>query len=239
MNVDHAAFEGHQSRALQLLRAVVDRLEDGMSAPDVAQVARSMRPEHGFTHWFHKPRIDIGALRSPFPNPLRSPKVLRRGDLIHIDLAPATPRGFGDVGCTWAFESTEPGIVSAGRELTQAICGYASHWKCVGELVVFARSWCRSRQLTLHDRGGLGHDCLGPDRAPFGPYPASARAAILLRRHRVHMLNPRRMNGCYAIQVAVSDQTGFASFEEMVYVSPDGRVVLGRDNQLEGVGRLA
>jgi hypothetical protein len=234
MTVLHA-FDDHQRRAVGLLNDVISALEHGMHARDIAALASARRATHGFDRWFHAPQIRIGcgnARRSPFRR-----IQLSAGDLLTLDLAPASGRAFGDVGVTFAFRAPEPELVAKAREACRATCVFASHFKTVGELHVFARAWANNRQLRLPGASS-GHGCLPPEGLAAVGYPRFALAAIHLRRHQIGMLNPRRLRGCFAIRVPVTDGRHTAVFEEMIWVDERSRRVLGRSGT-DAVGELS
>ena len=114
---------------IELMRAVVDNLEVGMSERDVYDLAIEQAPAFGFIDWFAKPEVRFDGARSVFHRPSASKK-LRKGTLIELDLAPSTETAFGDFGIGMCFgEPVEPAIVSEAREACRAVCGFASRFK--------------------------------------------------------------------------------------------------------------
>ena len=133
--------------------------------------------------------------------------------------------------------ANESQLVGQAREVLRATCGYASRWKTVGELFIFARAWANNRRLQLAARHSIGHDVL-PPRGPLRlGYPHSAHTLTRLRRHQVHVLNPRRLHGAVAIRPPVTDGERVAAFEEIVWVDGDRKRVLGREH-LDEIGTL-
>lgn len=206
------AFHDAQGRALRLLAHVVRSLEPGMDAGDVAAQARSRASHFGFSRWFHQPEVRIQPLAG--------------GRLVCVDLAPADRDAFGDVEVTVAQGVEEPEVVRVARECTRAVCAYASPARTVGELYVYARSWSNNFRMQLQGRAA-GHAVLPPS-GPF--WPLSARLALLARSSQVQFLNPRRLDGLWAVRPVVGSGRSVASFEEVVAVGSDGRRVLGRDD---------
>lgn len=232
------AFDDSQRRAFALLGDVVKRLEGGMSERDIFELAETRLEPNGFDRWYHPPEVRIRRARSPlWPFPSSS-RVLNVGDLLSIDVGPATGTAYGDAGHTLRFGTPdEPVVVSVARECVRGACGYSSRWKTIGELFIFAKAWAINHRMDLGNRGSLGHRILEKEGLVATGFPRSAHAATFLARNRVHRLNPVRMDGMFAFRPEVVHQGLSASFEEIVYVHEDVHVVLGRDNLAE-VGTL-
>lgn len=227
------AFDDHQRRAIALLDDVLGGLAAGMTERDVAALAESRRAAHGFDRWFHAPIVDIDARYGLLAR--REHDRLAPGVPITIDLAPATAAAFGDVAVTVVFGGGADEIVDKAREVCRATCGYASHWKTIGELWVYAHAWANNRQCRLADERSVGHACLPPGGALRLGWPRSAHVATRLRRHQIGHLNPRRLRGVFAVRVPLTDGRRVAVFEEMIAVDDTHRRVLGRD----GTGAIA
>ncbi len=232
-----AAFDHAQRMTIDLMRTVVDSLEEGMSERDVYDLALSQAGAFGFTDWFAKPEVRFDGARSIFHRPSKS-KLLKRGTLVEIDLAPSTEQAFGDFGVGICFGSqVEPTIVHEAREACRAVCGFASRFKTVGELYVFAESWANNHRVSLGGARSIGHMvplCEGPFATAW---PKTARAAVFLRRCQVHFLNPRRVIGIYAISPRVVCDGKAMCFEEMVYIEGDEKHILGRQS-IDEIGTL-
>ncbi len=228
-------FDDAQRRGFALLREVVGLLEAGMSEADVADVAEQRASAHGFGTWFHPPEVQIGvriAKHSHWNRP--STKVsLSPGELISIDLGPADGDVYADVGTTHAFDAEEPRVVGVARECTRAISGYASQWKTVGELFVYARAWAINHRMALGSKRSIGHAILGKEGLRQLDWPRSAHTATLLRRHQVHFFNPERIDGIWALRPLIREGDVGAAFEEMIYIHGDDRRVLGRSGVQE------
>lgn len=236
-----AAFDEAQRRTIAMMADVVARLERGMHARDVVELAETRLGEHGFTGWYHPPEVEIGqeiGRRGPLPRVGRGPAI-EVGSLVCIDLGPASADAYGDFGVTrvYAGEGDEPYIVQQARECTRAACGFASRWKTCGEIHVVSRAWAVNARLALRSEGAVGHRVLPREGLLATGWPRSAHAATLLGRNRLHRLNPVRMNGMFAIRPVVTDGTWSAAFEEMVYIHDDVKRVLGRAGLAE-VGTL-
>lgn len=232
-----AAFDHAQRMTIELMRAVVDNLETGMSERDVYDLALEQAPTFGFSAWFAKPEVRFDGARSVFHRPSKK-RTLRKGTLVEIDLAPATSNAFGDFGTGICFDSEEEStVVTEAREACRAVCGFASRFKTVGELFVFAESWANNHRVSLGGARSIGHMvplCEGPFAAAW---PQSARMAVFLRRCQVHFLNPRRVIGIYAISPRVVANGQAMCFEEMVYIEGDTKRILGRNSEDE-IGTL-
>jgi hypothetical protein len=242
VNVDLPApirlFDDAQRRSFSLLGDVVRRLEAGMSERDIFELAETRLQPNGFSAWYHPPEVRVRRRTQPvwpFPS---SRRTLAVGDLVTLDVAPAEGEAYGDAGYTLAFGATdEPKVVRVARECLKGCCGYASRWKTSGEIFVFARAWAVNHRMELGNRRSVGHRVLPAEGWVRTGFPRSAHAATLLGRNRLHRLNPVRLDGMFAVRPEVVDKERSASFEEVVYVHEDMRVVLGRDG-LHEVGTL-
>lgn len=234
-----AAFDDAQRRAIRMMADVVARLESGMFARDVVELAETRLGEHGFTTWYHPPEVAVGAAIAK--GGLRLPsrgEAISAGTLVSIDLGPGTAEAYGDVGLTRAFGADEePHVLREARECVRASCGYASRWKTCGEIFVFAAAWAVNNRLTLANESAVGHRVLPRDGLLARGFPKSAHLATLLPRNRLHRLHPVRMDGMFAVRPVLSDGAHAAAFEEMIYIHDDVRCVLGRDG-LADIGTL-
>ncbi len=229
------SFDDAQRRAIAMLEDVRGRLEAGMSERDVVELAETRLDTHGFDRWFHAPRVRIGpdAGGGSILGRLTSRRPLEPGSLISIDLGPATAEAYGDIGFTLCFGADEPKVVTVARETLRACCGYASRWKTVGEIFVFARAWAVNHRMDLVNEGAVGHRVLPKEGLVATGFPRSAHAATLLRSNRIHMLNPVRMKGMFAIRPAVKHGELSAAFEEIIWIQDEQRKVLGREDASE------
>lgn len=232
-------FEAAQRGALDLLRDLIPRLEAGMGERDVHDLAHERGAALGFTTWFRAPVVRFGApaVVSWTDRPRRAP-TLEPGTIVEIEVAPATADAFGDAGVAFGWGVDEqPAAVTGARELCQATCGFASRWKCVGEVFVFAEAWANNRRASLGGQRSVGFAAMTPEHSWAGRWPGGAWAQSLLRRNQVQFFNPRRMNGLYVLRPRlVADGQG-ASFAELVLVTPEEKRILGREH-LDQVGRL-
>lgn len=233
------AFVDAQERSLGLLRDLVPRLQAGMSERDVHQLALDRSRDLGFTTWFRAPvvRFDAPPVVRWTDRPRQRP-VLAPGMIVELEVAPATDQAFGDAGVALAFGSDKaPAIVDEARELCRAVVGFASRWKCVGELYVFAQAWANNRRASLGGQASVGFQAMTPDRSWAGRWPGGAWAHSLLRRNQIQYFNPRRMQGIYVVRPRLVMDGQGASFAEMVLITPDEKRILGRTG-LDQVGRL-
>lgn len=223
-------FELAQQGAIDLLRDLVGRLEAGMSEKDVHALAHELGKAQGFESWFRAPVVRFGApaVTSWTDRPRASAR-LEIGTVVELEVAPATGDAFGDVGTAFAFgQEDAPPIVDEARELCRAVCGFASRWKCVGELFVFAEAWANNRRASLGGQKSIGFVAMTPERSWAGRWPGGAWTNSLLRRNQVQFFNPRRMNGIYVIRPRIVMDGQGASFAEMVLVTPDDKRIVGR-----------
>ncbi|MSQ02398.1 MAG: M24 family metallopeptidase [Myxococcales bacterium] len=235
-----AAFDDAQRRAIGMVADVVARLEAGMHARDIVELAETRLGDRGFTTWYHTPEVEIGGeigRRGPLPRIGKGPK-LEVGSLVSIDLGPANGDAYGDFGVTRVFgRADEPYIVEQARECTRAACGFLSRWKTCGEAVVVTAAWAVNMRLKLLNANAVGHRVLPREGVYSTGFPRSAHLATLLPRNRLHRLNPVRMDGMFALRPVVTDGTHSAAFEEMIYIHDDHKRILGRDSLAE-VGTL-
>lgn len=235
-----AAFDDAQRRAIAMMGDVCGRLEAGMYARDIVELAETRLGEHGFTTWYHPPEVEIGAdigRRSPFPR-LGKGLALAAGTLVSIDLGPATNEAYGDFGITRSFGTAdEPFVLQQARECTRAACGFASRWKTCGELFIVSQAWACNQRLTLKNKNAVGHRILPREGFLATGFPRSAHAATLLPKNRLHRLHPVRLDGMFAVRPVVTDGAQAAAFEEVIYIHEDTKCVLGRASLAE-VGTL-
>lgn len=223
-----ADFEEAQVRAIDLIRRVRAGAEIGQSERDLAALARHEARARGFQGFLRPPRVVFGAPTSsaPWARPRTSPR-LETGMVVELELNPYDERAFGHVGLSFALGEAPP-IVGQARELCRAVLGYASRWKCVGELFVFAEAWTNNRRGGLGGQDSIGYRAMGPDESGPLPWPQGARARAMLRRNQVQYFNHRRMNGLYLLRPRASLGGQGALFAEMIWVTPDEKRILGR-----------
>jgi hypothetical protein len=224
------AFVRAQTETIAAVARTVAALERGMTELDVAKRLEDEVNDRGFVTWFQRPRVLFGA---PIRPPLRMSETrkLTRGTLVEIDLAPANADAYGDFTTTVSFGmDEEPELVRDARTLCAASCGFASRWKCTGEVFVFADAWANNRLASLGSAGAIGHACL-PRRGHTGwAWPYVARMAIQMRRHQVHWFNHRRMHGFYALAPRLVRADHACGFGEMVLIDGDTRSIIGRED---------
>ena len=227
-------FEQAQVATIALMRDVVSSLDVGMTTADIHSLAMQKAQQRQiFTGWFHRPEIFLNRGESR----RSTATALQPGTIVQIDLAPATENAFGDFGYSFTFQGDEHPSVHEAREVCKATCGFASRFKCVGELFVFAQSWSNNHRLKLAARHHIGHACLPREGLIRQGWPMGARLSIRLRRNQIQWYNPRRISGVYAINPPVLHQNRMVAFEEMVFVDGDQKVILGRAS-LDEVGTL-
>ena len=223
-----SSFVRAQTETIAAVARVVQSLDTGMSELDIAQRLEEEVEDRGFVTWFQRPRVLFGA---PVKPPLRmsGDPTLRRGTIVEIDLAPANDDAYGDFTTTICFGvDEEPELLRDARALCAASCGFASRWKCTGEVFVFADAWANNRLASLGTADAIGHACL-PRRGRSGwAWPYAARMAIQMRRHQVHWFNHRRMHGFYALAPRLVRGDQACAFGEMVLIDGDIRMLVGR-----------
>lgn len=232
-----AAFDDAQRRTIALMGDVFARLEVGMHARDVVELAETRLGEHGFTGWYHAPEVEIGqeiGRRGPLPRVGKGPAI-EAGSLVSVDLGPASADAYGDFGVTRVFGGSgdEPYVVQQARECTRAAVGFASRWKTCGEIHIVSKAWAINARLQLRNENAVGHRILPREGMVATGWPRSAHLATLLARNRLHRLNPVRMDGMFAVRPVVTDGTWSAAFEEMIYIHDDVKRILGRQSLAE------
>ena len=209
-----------------------------MGERDIFELAETRLSEHGFEGWYHPPEVCIGEEIGASPVSAAaigsalglSRRKLAPGDLISIDIGPASGEAYGDIATTLLFGGgVEPKILAVARECVRASCGYASRWKTVGEIFVFATAWAVNNRMELASHGNVGHRVLPREGLLATGFPRSAYLATRLARNRIHRLNPVRMAGMFAIRPVVKHGELAAGFEEMIYIQDEHRIVLGRE----------
>lgn len=231
------AFDDAQRRAIGMLRDITQRLEAGMSERDVFELAETRLGEHGFDRWYHAPEVRIGPAIGAHTL-LSRPSASRRlapGTLVSIDIGPSTATAYGDIGTTLDFGShgPEPRVLAVARECVRASCGYASRWKTVGEIFIFATAWAVNNRMELATGRAVGHRVLPKEGWLATGFPRSAHHACRLPRNQIHRLHPVRMSGMFAIRPLIRHGELAAAFEEIVYIQDDVRKVLGRESAAE------
>ena len=224
------AFDHAQKLTIELTRAIVDNLEEGMSELDVMDLAREQAQAFGFTGWFQEPKARFAGNISVLHRPSKLRK-LAPGTLIELKIAPCTNEAFGALGVGLVFDTEdESKVVHDAREACRAVCGFASRFKTVGELFVFARSWANNHRNDLGNSRSVGHMVPLPE-GPLGyAWPKAARASVFLRRFQVHFLNPRRLQGIWALTPRIVSGGVGLCFGEMVFVDGDVKRILGRED---------
>lgn len=231
------AFDDAQRRTIALFREVKAGVAPGMSERDIVDLMEARAPGHGFDRWFHRPHVRFNAPRRVPHLPDDEDKA-RVGTVIELDAAPADAGAYGDFGTAFVVGGgPEPDVLRQSRELLQACCGFASRWKCTGEVFVYADAWARNRSLSLGDSNSVGHVCF-PKLGRTAPlWPKLARAAIVARRHQIQWFNHRRMHGLYAVQPRLVAGDNGCGFEEMILIDGDEKRALGRD-RFDEIGTL-
>ena len=230
-----AAFEDAQRRTVIVMRELEAQLVAGMSRKDIVSLSETLSSKHGFRGWFHRPVVAIGAGigKPPVMSAFQRDQT-EVGSLVSIDLGPADGQAYGDLGRTLVVPGApKNGMVEEGRQLLLASCGYSSRWKTMGEIFIFAEAWAKNRNMELGNQDSIGHRVL-----PLEGWHSRPRLALWAAHwgpNRLHRLNPRRMDGMFAINPILKKGYTITSFEEIIYIHEDTRRVLGRD-RIEEVG---
>lgn len=238
--VDPAVFEqfdAHQRRAIAVLGRVLASVQVGMSEADIEALCREEAQKEGFNRWYHPPEVAIGARaasRRPWTRASGSVRA-NAGDIITIDIGPATDDAYGDIGTSMVVDDgaggvEEPEVVTVARECVRGCVGYSSHLKTVGEIYVYAKAWAVNHAMELLSDRAIGHAILPKGGVLAMDWPRSAHTATWLKRHQVHFLNPNMMDGIWAFRPSIGQRGACAAFEEIVVIDGDEKHVLGRDS---------
>lgn len=231
------AFEDAQRRTIALLGDATRRLEAGMTERDVVDLVESMAEDAGFRDWFRPPYCHFNCPEKPSFVP-SGRGGLQRGTVVEIDACPATDLAYGAYGTAIVFGGgPEPELVSDAREACRAAAGFSSRWKCTGEVYVYAQAWANNRRYGI-DSDSIGHVCFPRLGRTAVAWPRAARAATLMRRHRIQWFNPRRMHGFYAVQPRIVADGHGCAFQELIFIDGTEKRVVGRPDGLAGVGLL-
>ena len=217
------AFEQAQARSFDLLNRFCGLLTEGMSAPQARSLLENLRSSYGFSGWLNQPTVLFQSRKKRiFPKS----QVIEKGTLIAIHLQPTTEDAFGSVGTSFCFEEPDSTLITKAKELSLATCTFANHFKCVGEIFVFAHSWSINHRFELADSQKIGHKCFARKDLPL--WPQSAYLSTKLRRNQVQWYNPKKTSGVYAIHPALKEDGRIALFGEMISVIDDKKTILGR-----------
>lgn len=231
-----AAFDDAQRRTIALLRTATEQLEAGMTEKDVVDLVEALAEEAGFADWFRPPYAHFNCPERPGFLP-SGRGGLKNGTVVELDACPATDQAYGAFGTVVVFGGgAEPSLVSDAREACRAACGFSSRWKCTGEVYVYAQAWANNRRYKI-DSDSVGHMCFPRLGRTAVAWPHTARAATLMRRHRIQWFNPRRMDGYFAVQPRITRDGHGCAFQEMVLLNGDEKHIVGRDS-LDAVGTL-
>lgn len=214
-------FDNAQRKSISILRAVEQDLHANMNKEDILACVHHHASTQDVTGWLRPPLVRISTKTG-----IRS---LQKGSLLQIHIQPVFADVFGSIGKTISFQSPEEKIVSEAKDLCLATCTFANRRKCIGELFVFAHSWCVNHRMELEHKKNIGHKCLSKDEAGV-LWPYSARALSLLRRNQIQWYNPRRMEGIFAVHPFLEKHDLFAGFAEMIAVEGEERRLLGRNS---------
>ena len=214
-------FDQAQRTSISILNEVEQRLRVNMTQQDIEKCILDSAQKHGSTGWLRPPLIRISTKTG-----IRG---LQKGSILQIHIQPVFKDVFGSVGKTISFQIQDEHIVEQAKELCLATCTFANRRKCIGELFVFAHSWCTNHRVELEHKKNIGHRCFSKEESPW-LWPYSARALSVLRRHQIQWFNPRRMEGIFAVHPFIERYELFAGFAEMIYVNEEKRILVGRDS---------
>jgi hypothetical protein len=233
-----AAFEDVQHRTIDLVAGVARQLRPGMTDTQVVNEATSLLDGLGLEGWFRRPGVRIGA--SPGRR-LRLPgmgqSTVEEGVTVELAMAPRRGLFWGEFGTTLVFGGEPSELVRDAMGCTRATMGYAAPTRCAGELFVYARAFAVNHRLHLQSERDVGWELRPAEGLLAKGFPTLREASLHLRRHRLHFLNPRRLDGLYAVGPCLSRGGLEARFLEMLHVGAGTTRLLGRKS-LDEVGLL-
>jgi len=217
-------FESAQRNSIAILRDTEKDLVVNMTQADILACIKKHARSYQVTNWLRPPLVRISTKTGI--------EGLQKGSLLQIHIQPVFDQAFGSIGNTQSFQSQQSQqsqVVEEAKELCFATCTFANRRKCVGELFVFAHSWCTNHRIELEHKKNIGHRCFSKEELPI-LWPYSARAMSMLRRNQVQWYNPRRLEGLFAIHPFIEKHDLFAGFAEMIYIDGEQRILVGRDS---------
>lgn len=228
-----AAFAHAQVRTIAAVAEVVRAAAPGQRPADLERALAEAAARQGFSGWFRPPLARVAGVDGQRGGP-----ALRPGHLVELRLMPLDADAYGAFAYSFRFGGgEEPPALRDARALCHNTCGFASRWKSVGELFVYASSWANNRRWSLGEARAIGHQCF-PRRGRAGwAWPYASRGASSLRRHEIQWLNPRRMRGHYFVSPRLFAGADAACFGELVLVDGDHKEIVGRAGR-EEIGAL-
>ena len=224
------AFNYAQKQAIALLVHGMQQIRLGMSEVDILNSFEHAAPSFGFQGFLRRPVVHINYRPSLRWGPSNT-RQIQKGSVVQLHLQPCTTEAFGNIGLSFTFDSPNLPIVDKARDICIATCTFAGHTKKSGELLVFAQSWATNHRTELN-RSSIGHFCFAKeDNGLFAfTWPNSMRLFTQLRRYQLQWFNPRPLYGIYAIHPEIKQDNRRVGFAELILVTPEDRIVLGRDS---------
>jgi len=233
MNITPAmlnAYHRDQTQAIALMETILGQMRHGLTEMDIVQMFEQQHTMFGFQGFIRRPVVHIDYRPSfrfgPSPN-----RFLKRGSVVQLHIQPYSNDAFGNIGLSFVFEAPDLPIVTVARDLCVATSTFAGHTKKAGELIVFAESWATNNRTSLN-KDSIGHVCVPNTQQGLIHYtwPKSMRYLSQLRRFQIQWFNPRPLNGIYALHPDIQQDNRRAGFAELILVTPEQRLVLGRNS---------
>ena len=223
-------FHRDQKKSIQLLESILRTLTVGLSEVDIISALEEKSKELGFLGFIRRPVVHIDYHLSLRWGPSKTRR-LKTGSVVQIHIQPYSQEAFGNIGISFVFQRADLPIVEKARELCIAASTFATGSKKAGEIFVFSQSWCTNHRTDLN-KESVGHFCF-PNSAQgmFGHFwPQSMRVFTQMRRFQLQWYNPRPLHGIYAIHPDIKQDGRRTGFAEMLYITPEKRVILGRES---------
>ncbi len=223
-------FDRDQRQAIQLLNDIIAELTEDISELEVLDLLEQRCLSLGFLGFIRRPVVHFNYRPSFRMGPSKS-RQLKRGSVVQIHIQPYSKEAFGNIGVSFGFKTPDLPILKVAKELCIATSTFAGYTKKAGELVVFSQSWA-TNHLTELNRPSIGHCCFpnSPGGLIGSLWPRSMRLLTQMRRYQVQWYNPRPLDGIYALHPDIKQDNRRAGFAEMIWVSPEDRIVLGRES---------
>lgn len=223
-------FHRDQKKSIQILESILAELKIGLSELDIIHSLEEKAKEFGFLGFIRRPVIHIDYHLNLRWGPSKNRR-LQVGSVVQIHIQPYSEEAFGNIGISFVFQRKDLPVVTKARELCIAAATFATGSKKAGEIFVFSQSWCTNHRTELN-KESIGHFCFpnSQDGLFSSFWPQSMRALTQMRRFQLQWYNPRPLNGIYALHPDIKQDGRRTGFAEMLYITPEERIVLGRDS---------
>lgn len=150
-----------QAKTWQLLYAVAEKIQPGMTEADALKVYNDLQVQSGAERYWHPPKIRFGinTLKS-FRQSSEPDIVLKSNDIFFLDFGPIYNGYEGDAGRTFYIGEDQKNkrVIEVGLSIFSAVRNEFLNNKKSGEdLYLFAESLAREQGFELVGEGANGH----------------------------------------------------------------------------------